>query len=270
MPTIFKKDEIKRSCDEFYSLYDETKGNTRQMCELKKIHTQAVAANCVYLAKDLGLSEYDCDLAWIIGELHDFARFGQAVVTKSFVDNDKYHHAKVGARLLFKHGMIEDIISNYAQIAAEDKIVMEKAIYYHSDWKLPGDLTERELLFCNIIREADQIDIFRAIATSTFEAIYGCSKEELLSSPDISDAILAAFPRHELADYSKRVTPVDYRLAHLALCFALKNPVARQCAIEQGYLQQLTDIEFYNAKVQKKYLLAKHCLEEFLQLELPK
>ena len=267
MSTIFDKAEIKHNCDEFFSLYDVTKENTREMCELKRIHTQAVADNCICIAKDFGLSEYDCDLAWIIGELHDFARFGQAIVTKTFRDNDKYHHAKVGARLLFKHGMIEDIIYNYAQIPDEDKIVMEKAVYYHSDFKLPTDLTERQLLFCNIIREADQIDIFRTIATSTFEVIYGCSKEEMLSSPDISDAILAAFPRQELADYSKRVTLADYRLAHLALCFALKNPFARQRAIEQGYLQQLMDMEFYNYKVQEKYLLAKHCLEEFLQVK---
>ena len=266
MDTIFDKENIRKNCDEFYSLYDMTEGRTREMCEIKKIHTQAVAANCVYIAKHLGLSEYDCDLAWIIGELHDFARFGQAIVTQTFRDDDRYNHAKVGARLLFTLGMIEDIIPNYAQVNAKDKIAMEKAVYYHSEFKLPSDLTERERLFCNIIRWADQIDIFRTISSSTFETIYGCSKEEMLSSPDISDAILAVFPRHELADFSKRVTLADYRLAHIAICFGLKHALAKQCAVEQGYLQQLIDIEFYDAKVQEKYLQAKHCVEDFLQL----
>ena len=265
MSTIFDKKAIKQNCEEFFSLYNETKGKIYDMCELKKVHTQEVATNCCYIAKNIGLSEYDCDLAWIIGELHDFARFGQAIVTKTFRDNDKYNHAKFGARLLFKYGMVDDIIFNYAQVPHEDKTVMEKAVYYHSDLKLPDDLTEREILFCNIIRWADQIDIFRAIASSTFETIYGCSKEDMLSSPDISDAILAAFPRHELADYSKRVTLADYRLAHIAICFGLKNTFAKQRAVEQGYLQQLMDIEFYDAKVQEKYLRAKCCVEEFMQ-----
>ena len=224
MSTVFNKEEIKQNCDEFFSLYDVTKEHVREMCEIKKTHTQAVADNSVYIAKNLGLSEYDCDLAWVIGELHDFARFGQAVVTKTFRDDDRYNHAKFGARLLFNHRMINDIISNYEEINDEDKIVMEKAVHYHSDFKLPDDLTEREKLFCDIIREADQIDIFRTIATSTFETIYACSKEEMLSSPDISDEILAAFPRHELADFSKRKTLADYRLAHIAICFGLKNP----------------------------------------------
>ena len=265
MGTIFDKETIKYNCDDFFSLYNVTDGKTRDMCELKKIHTQAVATNCSYIAKNLGLSEYDCDLAWIIGELHDFARFGQAIVTKTFHDNDKYSHAKFGARLLFKRGMIDDIILNYAQVPNEDKAVMEKAVYYHSDLKLPCDLTERESLFCNIIRWADQIDIFRAIASSTFETIYGCREEEMLSSPDISNAILAAFPLHELVDFSKRVTLADYRLAHIAICFGLKNTFAKQCANEQGYLQQMMNMEFYNAKVQEKYLRAKCCVEDFMQ-----
>lgn len=265
MNTFFNKDEIRRNCDEFFLLYDVTKARVHEMCEIKRVHTLAVAENCIYIAKYLGLSEYDCDLAWLIGELHDFARFGQAVVTKTFSDSDKYNHAKLGASLLFKHRMIEDLVPNYNQICDEDKIVMEKAVYHHSDFKLPDDLTERERLFCKIIREADQLDIFRTIATSTFETIYGCSKEEMLSSPDISDEILAAFPRHELADYSKRVTFADYRLAHIAICFGLKSPVAKHRAVEQGYLQQLTDLEFYKPKVQEKYLRAKHCVEEFLQ-----
>ena len=265
MSTIFDKDAIKRNCDDFFSLYDVTNARTYDMCKLKQIHTNAVAANCVYIAEHSGLNEYDCDLAWVIGELHDFARFGQAVVTQTFRDSDRYNHAKFGARLLFKHGMIEDIISNSDEICDEDKRVMEKAIYHHSDLKLPDDLTERERLFCEIIREADQIDIFRTIVTSGWETIYGHGKDEILSS-DISDAILAAFPRHELADYSKRTTLADYHLAHIALCFGLKSAAARQRAIEQGYLQQLMDIEFHKPTVQEKYLRAKRCAEEFLQL----
>ena len=266
MSTIFDRDEIKRNFDEFFSLYDVTKARIHDMCTAKLIHTHAVAANCDFIAEHLGLNEYDRDLAWTVGELHDFARFGQAVVTHTFRDNDKYNHAKFGARLLFKHGMIEDIMLNFDELSDEDKLVMEKAVYHHSDFKLPDDLTERERLFCNIIREADQIDIFRTIATNTWETIYGVGRDEILST-DISDAILSAFERHELADYSKRVNFADYHLSHIALCFGLKTAAARRRAIEQGYLQRLMDVEFSNPQVQAKYLRAKRCVEEFLQLE---
>ena len=157
-------------------------------------------------------------------------------------------------------------MSNYDEVGDEDKLVMEKAVYYHSDFELPDDLTERERLFCDIIREADRVDIFRSVTTSSWEAMYGHSKDEILSA-DISDAVLETFYRHEMLDYSKRVTLADYRMGHIALCFGLKTPAARQRAIEQSYLQKLIDIEFYNSQVQAKYLRAKQCAEEFLQLE---
>lgn len=263
MSTIFNKTVIEKNCDDFFSLYDITRERIRDMCIAKKIHTQAVAENSIHIAQYRGLNEYDCDLAWIIGQLHDFARFGQVVVTKTFRDNDRYNHAHFGARLLFRHGMIEDIMTNYAEVPDIDKIVMEKAVHHHSDFKLPDDLTARERLFCEIIREADQLDIFRTIVTSNWQTIYGHSKEEILDS-DISPEVLAAFPAHELVDYSKRVTPADYHLAHIALCFGLNSSAARQRAIEQGYLRQMTDIEFFHSTVQQKYLRAKTCVEEFL------
>jgi len=262
MSTIFDKAAIEKTCEEFFSLYNVTRGRTREMCITKIIHTRAVAENCAYIAEYSGLNEHDCDLAWTIGELHDFARFGQAIVAKTFRDDDRYNHAKFGAQLLFQHGMIEDIIDNWREIPDADKIVIENAVRYHSNYKLPDDLTERERLFCEIIQEADRVDIFRAIVTSGWQTIYGHSKEEILAS-DISDEILATFPRHEMADYSKRVLPADYHMAHIALGFGIKSSVARKRAMEQGYLRQMMDIEFSQPTVQEKFLRAKNCVEEF-------
>ena len=62
-----------------------------------------IIKNCRLIAEKIGLCEYDCDMAWVIGLLHDFARFGQAVRTHSFIDNEKFDHARLGARLLFNY-----------------------------------------------------------------------------------------------------------------------------------------------------------------------
>ena len=195
----FDTETIRDNCEEFFTLYNVTKGDICDMCDLKIIHTRAVADNCSQIARKMGLDEYDRDMAWIIGELHDFARFGQAVVTKSFKDSERFNHARLGTRILFTHHLIDDIIPDYDKICEADRIVMEKAIYHHSDYKLPDDLSDRERLFCKIIREADQLDIFRTIVESGWDIIYGCSKEELLDH-DISDAIVKAFHEHRLAE----------------------------------------------------------------------
>ena len=260
----FDKAVIQANCEEFYGLYDSTRDKVRSMCELKKIHTRAVAENCLRIADSMGLCEYDRDMAWVIGELHDFARFGQAVVTKSLDDSERFNHAHLGARLLFTHKLIDDIVPDFGLICAEDRLVMEKAVYHHSDFHLPDDLTERELLFCRIIREADQLDIFRTIVESGWEINYGCTKEELLDG-DISEDIEAAFFKHTLANYSKRVTPADFHMAHIALCFGLESASARKRAAEQGYLYRMMDIRFSRPDVQRRYLRMKAEAEAFLQ-----
>ena len=264
MNTIFDKVAIERCCDDFFSLYDVTRERTRDMCHAKRVHTHAVAENCIYIARDRGLSDYDCDLAWLIGELHDFARFGQAVVTHTFKDSDRYNHAHFGARLLFKHGMIYDIMTNFDAVPDADKIVLEKAVHHHSDFHLPTDLTDRQRIFCDIIREADCIDIFRSIVTSGWKTIYNCTAEDVLST-DISPAVEEAFQRCETVKNSNCVTLADCRMAHIALCFVLKSSTARRRAVEQGYLQQLMDIEFFNPTVQAKFLRAKIIVEKFIE-----
>ena len=143
MKSIFDIEAIRKQCEEFFDLYSVTSGRTAKMCEAKIIHTRAVASHCSHIAENLGMDEYDRDLAWIIGELHDFARFGQAVVTKSFRDTDRFNHAKLGARILFDHHLVDDIIFNFNELSEEDQRVMKKAVYHHSDLYLPEDLTDR-------------------------------------------------------------------------------------------------------------------------------
>ena len=263
----FDKDTIQKNCDEFYSLYNVTHGEVFEMCNLKKIHTYNVAENCTMIAKRMGLDEYDCDMAWVIGQLHDFARFGQAVRTLSLDDSEAFDHAKLGARMLFIHHLVDDIIPGYDRIDNVDKTVMEKAVYHHSEYKLPDDLTERERLFCEIIREADKLDIFRTIVDSGYEINYGCSLEEM-ERDDISPAIEEAFYEHRLAEYAKRVTKADYHMAHIALCFGLEEASARQRAREQGYIEQMMDIEFTDPLVQKKYLGMKEQVYKWLEMQI--
>ena len=198
-----------------------------------------------------------------VGELHDFSRFGQAVVTRYPQDSERYNHAKLGARLLFTHRMIDDIILNYEDICEADRIVMEKAVYHHSDYVLPNDLTDRERLFCGIISEADKIDIFRTCAQGLCESTCGYSRDEILKS-DISPEVESAFYRHETVNNSEQVYPADYYLRNLSLCFGLESEAARHRVVEQGYVMKLIDREFMRAEVQARYLKMKEQVNNFL------
>lgn len=223
----FDRREIEHRCEEYFSIFDEiTQKRMYDMCRAKIEHSRIVASNCELTANDLGLSRYDTDLAWLIGELHDFGRFGQVIMTLTFRYSDAWNHAHFGTHLLFDAGLVDNLAPEWEDICAEDRTVVRKAVHHHSDFRLPDGLTTRERVFCSLIREADQMDIFRTIVGSGWKTIYGHTKEEILSS-GFSDAIVRAFFRHELADYSKRATFADYHLAHIALCFDTRQGFPR-------------------------------------------
>ena len=207
---------------------------------LKYKHTGKVAENCERIAKSLNLSEQDIDLAWEIGMLHDIGRFEQLRRFDTFIDTESIDHAEFGADLLFKEGLIQQFDDE-----KENYELLEKAIRLHSLYRLPDNLSERELLFCQIIRDADKIDIYRANYETGLHVIYHVTKEELLNS-EITPEVYQVFCEERAIPRNIRKTIADNLVGHIALTFELVYPESKKMAIEQGYLQKLLETKFIN------------------------
>lgn len=124
---------------------------------LRKVeHTLRVADISLEIAKGLNLSEEEQKLAYIIGILHDIGRFRQIKLYNTYSDQkSKISHAKLGIEILFDENKIYDFID----VRDYDSII-KTAILNHSILKIEDGLTEKELLFSKIIRDADKLDIF--------------------------------------------------------------------------------------------------------------
>ncbi len=173
-------------------IMDEFAGYTRdydisdEKIKLKVEHTYRVAGLCDRIARSLGMAEDDIDLAWAIGMLHDIGRFDQVRQYGTFSDADSVDHAHYAAELLFDKGMIVDYfgsanpgIYNYIENEntcsaglSESLGIIKKAVYNHSAYRIEEGLCEREVLFCNIIRDADKLDIFKVVNDTPLEDIY--------------------------------------------------------------------------------------------------
>ncbi|MBQ8857700.1 MAG: HD domain-containing protein [Lachnospiraceae bacterium] len=207
---------------------------------LKYIHTGKVAENCECIAESLGLSEEDCALAWEIGMLHDIGRFEQLRRFDTFNDAVSIDHAQFGADLLFKEGLIEKFDET-----GENNDLIEKAVRYHSLYRIPEGLTEREMMFCQIIRDADKVDIYRANYETGVHVVYHVTEEELKNSgitPEVYDIF---FEERAIPREIKR-TVADNLVGHIALSFELVYPKSRELASEQGFVWKLLDTEFHN------------------------
>lgn len=135
--------------DEFIGGYDIKDDRIK----LKYDHTFRVVNFCEAIASSLNLSSEDIELAKLIGLLHDVGRFEQIKRYDTFQDLVSADHALLGTEILNKDNLITQFIDN------EDKQLVLTAIFNHNKLDILTGLYERGKRFCNIIRDADKLDI---------------------------------------------------------------------------------------------------------------
>ena len=239
------KEHIKNTFKDYVEAYDATDSKIA----LKIAHTYRVAELSDQIAESLNLNDKDRELAWTIGMLHDIARFEQVRIYGTFNDSMSVDHAEFGADLLFSEGLIDrfEIDKNWYP-------TIEVAIRNHNKYRLPAGLSERDLTFCKIIRDADKIDIIRVNYETPMEEIYNTSKEVLVND-SISDQVFNAFFEESAINHSLKQTTIDRLVGHVSLCFELEYDKSRELLLKQGYLEKLlsfkSNIEETNSRLKE-------------------
>ena len=131
----------------------------------KYYHSYRVMDIMEKLAIKLNLPKKDIELAKIIGLLHDIGRFEQDKLYNSFKDN-KMDHGDYGIEVLNKTNILKN-----TNIEESDYIVVYKAIKNHNKFEIQENLSERELLFSKLIRDADKLDILYALSNKEIKPI---------------------------------------------------------------------------------------------------
>lgn len=238
--------------DSYVAAYDAT--NPR--IALKVEHTLRVAELCERIAREAGFTPAGVDLAWLCGLLHDIGRFEQLRRWDTFSDAASTSHAALGVEVLFGNegdtGVADDdgsaagtigIIHRFIDPSDELEEVIRAAVGFHSDYRLPEDLDVRTHAICDVVRDADKLDILRVASTDTVETVLNANEDELLASA-VSPAIEDAFFEHRTARYSERVTPVDYLVNLACFAFELVYPASLEIADEQEYLYRALERPF--------------------------
>ena len=277
-PVINRKNVI-NAFAEYVRNYDPSD----EKIKLKIDHTYRVAGLCQRLAESLGLSEPDVDIAWLLGMLHDIGRFEQIRRFGTFNDVQSVDHAEFGADLLFKEGLIRKFAEGYyeeCELARsgneeaeqiiknnehhnKDTGLLEMAIRQHNKYRVKEDLTERQRMFCDILRDADKVDIFKVNADIPMEIIYDVTTEELKNGV-ITKEVLESFYKKETVLKSVRRSAVDHIVGHISLLFELVYKESYRQAKEQGYVYKLLDFKSDVPDVNAEFGDMRKYVDEFL------
>ena len=269
-----------------FKKYTDNYDTSDEKIKLKVDHTYRVAALSERIARSLGLGDDDTNLAWLIGMLHDIGRFEQLKNYGTFSDAESIDHAHYGVELLFEDGLIEKFVSendtkylketkdlketavkseneekNKEEISELD--ILRTAIWNHSAYRVEEGLSERVKMFCNIIRDADKIDILKVNYDVTLEVIYDVTTEELKNS-GVTDEVMKAFMEHHAVLRSLKKTPIDNLVGHAALVFELVYNESFKIVKEQGYIEKMLSYISDNQDTVKKFEIMHNDMNKFL------
>lgn len=242
---IIDRERARRAFDGYVSAYDPS--NPR--IALKVEHTVRVADLCARIACSEGL---DADLAWLCGLLHDVGRFEQVRRYDTFNDALSVSHAALGAQILFDGADGRDpLVRSYVGEGTEDRL-LRTVIATHSAYRLPRDLDGRTRAYCDVLRDADKVDIIQVNCVCPLRDIYGVTEDEMAAST-LTPAIVEKFYEHRTIPRGVRQTPADVLVSHVCFAWELVYPQSRVAVREQGYLRQMLRRRFSDPRTQETF-----------------
>ena len=239
---------------EVFKKYTDSYIPLSHMCILKVNHTMRVMELCGLIAESLKLSKEDIELAKTCGLVHDIARFEQWKRYQTFADIASIDHGDFGVEILKEN----DFIRKFNKDEKLDNLIL-KTVKNHNKYKLEENLSEREKLFCNIVRDADKIDI---LYLYTIEEISLNTNDE-----DFSDEVYECLLSKNLIPRSLKKTKADMLAISLGFVFDFNFPISYQILINRKYYDK--EIEIYihksnNEEFKKRLENLKNVINKYI------
>lgn len=236
---------------EKYNLKDEN-------IKRKQGHSLRVMEISKQIATNINLSEEQIQIATLIGLLHDIGRFKQYTEIGLGDNLEGFDHGDYGAKTLFEDG----IIRNFIETSKYDEII-RKAIKNHNKFAIEEGLTEEELLFAKIIRDADKIDIL-------YESIdiYYKNNEEEVNKSVLSEKIYNEFTKKATIKKGKnvRLKFIDDITCVIAFIYDINYTTSFKIINEKNYINNILDrYKFEDKETQEKVNKIKKLANEYIE-----
>ena len=205
-------------------------------------HTFRVIELCEKIAISLNLSEEDIFVVKLCGLLHDIGRFEQWKKYQTFNDLKSIDHGDLGVEILKKNNFIRKF-NNKENL---DDLIF-KTIKNHNKYKIDENLNEKETLFCNIVKDADKLDILYLYTIK-------CINIDI-DNDDFSTKIYNDLLNQKEISRKDNKTKADHLAVSLGFIFGLNFKESYKILKENDYINK--EIDIYVNKTKNEYLIEK-------------
>ena len=190
-------------------------------------HSYRVMEFSIEIAKSLNMTDREIYIVSIAGLFHDVARFKQWIEYKTYIDRDSFDHGDMG------YNITKELFIDKFDLNDEEKEIVLNAIKYHNKYKVDGNIKDLELTICNIIRDADKLDIIKEQGFITKEEKV---KEELIDN----------LYEHKMVDNNLVETDLDSIFRLIAFIFDLNFDYSYKYLLNKKIIEnKINLIEIY-------------------------
>lgn len=247
---------LKKATEEFIK-YTNKFDTKNPKIDLKIKHSMRVMKISEEIARKKGLDKEQIELASLIGLLHDIGRFYQYTKYKTYKDHISIDHGDLGIGILFKENKIKDYVT-------EEKYykIIQKAIKNHNKYILEAkDLTDQEKLFCELIKDADKIDIL-------YEAleIFWKGEEEQVQKSTITKEVEKNFLDKKLIKNEIKETEADKIVGMISFIYDINFKESFEIIKERDYINKIINrFNFEEEKTKEKIEKIRNIAEQYLE-----
>jgi putative nucleotidyltransferase with HDIG domain len=195
---------------------------------LKVKHSLQVCGEILDLAKSIGLNRSGQQLAEAIALLHDVGRFEQYRRHQTFADFKSEDHAALGANILRAEGVL-------SKLDPGTRSLILHAVSCHNKAELPPHNKPEYMLFAQLVRDADKLDILRIVLAQEYgELGLGLSRE-----PAVADAVVDDILAGRLVKAENLKTLNDFKILQMGWIYDINFPLTFQRIKQREYLGRI-------------------------------
>jgi HD superfamily phosphohydrolase YqeK len=222
-------DAYKQRFQKYYESVEPISERHDEVNKLKYHHTFRVVHEIIKLSEHHNLTANEVILAKLIALFHDVGRFEQYARYKTFSDKDSVDHAELAIQIIEENNLLHGI-------EQQDYEFIKTAILNHNKLAISDNLTEEQLFYSKLIRDADKLDILYVVTSNKRYYVPDDAKENLTDlNPNFVDDII----NHRLVSYNDVKGMLDYVLLRISWVYDLYFDYTILQFKERGYFQKM-------------------------------